>query len=85
MSLAHFQSQQEVWANELRRSDDRCNKFKQETAALMEQKHAIENELRTHIDSLRARDDEIRRLQSLYGGQVMCENVKRTFDERNVI
>lgn len=41
----------------------------------------MEGELRNSIEAVQARDNEIRRLQTLYGGNVMGESVKRNFDE----
>jgi hypothetical protein len=40
-----YQSQQDVWVEELRRADDRCSAFKQEIAQLRSFNAELENDL----------------------------------------
>ena len=40
-----YQSQQDVWAEELRRADDRCNKFKEDIAELQRVNQEMENDI----------------------------------------
>ena len=58
-----YQSQQEVWAEELRRADDRCNAFKKEIDQLRGLNSDFENDIFLLNEKVSLRDQEISRLQ----------------------
>jgi len=75
----HFKRQQEIWAQELRRADERADKFKQEADHLVHSKGQLQSELNLLKDQVQARDQEIARLHSTYQGGQTFPQVKQTF------
>ena len=76
-----FSAQQHQWADELRRADERCNKFKADMARLQEHNTMLETEIRTLQDKVTTRDNEIARLH-VVGSQSTYMGVKENFDQR---
>ena len=76
----HFQRQQEIWAVELRRADERADKFKDEADALAQAKHQLQQELILLSDKVKVRDQEIARLHTVYQGGQTFPQVKRDQD-----
>lgn len=58
------------WAEEMAKSDERCNYFRQETEVLRKRKVELEERLQSVEKQIYSREEEIKRLHSLYeGGQ----------------
>jgi hypothetical protein len=69
-----------VWADELRRSDERALKFKQDLLAVQSSKKELESRLKDLQHGLNMRDQEIARLGMLYKGGQSFEQVKQQHD-----
>ena len=79
-SYYDYQTQQEVWAQELRRADDRSHKFKQDLEVLDKQKQSLEVKIKDQEHAIMVREQEIQRLTLLYKGGQTFDGVKQTFD-----
>jgi len=63
-------SQQSIWAEELRRADERAGKFRVELAESERRRQELQEQIRDMERRMGARDQEITRLGQLYrGGQ----------------
>ena len=58
-SYYDYQTQQEVWAQELRRADDRSHKFKQDLEVLEKQKQSLEVKIKDQEHAIMVREQEI--------------------------
>lgn len=76
------QQQQNVWAEELRRADERALKFKQDLADADAKRIDMEKKLREMDKALQARDQEIQRLALLYKGGQNFDTVKDNYDKQ---
>ena len=54
-----------MWAEELRRADERCSKFRGEVANLTSQNHKIQEDVKLLNEKVQSRDQEIARLNVL--------------------
>jgi hypothetical protein len=69
-----------VWAEELRRADERAIKFKVELAESERRREELAKLLREAERRVVARDQEIARLGQLYRGGQNFDQVKLTYD-----
>lgn len=74
------QRQQEVWAQELRRADERAEKFKQQCEDMQSKLAAQSNQINSLKSQIEARDQEIQRLHASYVGGQSFSTVKRVED-----
>ncbi len=74
--------QQQVWAEELRRADERVLKFKQDMALQEGQRQELEARVKDLEKAIVTRDQEIQRLSLLYKGGQNFEGVKVNFDKQ---
>ena len=65
---------------ELRRADERADKFKDEADTLAQAKHQLQQELSLVSDKVKVRDQEIARLHAAYQGGQTFGQVKRDQD-----
>ena len=72
--------QQNVWAEELRRADERALKFKQDLLEGQQSRKDLENRLKELQHGVAARDQEIVRLGMLYKGGQTFDQVKSQYD-----
>ena len=77
-----YQGSQEVWAEELRRADDRCNKFRQDISELQSLNAQLENDIFLLNEKVSVRDQEISRLQVVSAGASSYTNIRENFDTR---
>ena len=77
-----YQSQSEVWAEELRRADDRCSKFKLEIDELTRLNSELENDIFLLNEKVSLRDQEITRLQVVSNGPSSLLGIRENFDQR---
>ena len=68
-----------MWSSELRRAEERAQKFKDEVDQLLESKRHLRAENSSLQEQVHARDQEIARLHSSYKGGQTFDNVKKTF------
>jgi cell division protein FtsB len=75
------QAQQNVWAEELRRADDRALKFKNDVIEAERMRSAMEARIKELSSAVMSRDQEIQRLTMLYKGGQNFDSVKLSFDK----
>lgn len=76
--------QQNIWAEELRRADERVQRFKQDASASERRLSEAEVKLKELEKGLLAREQEIHRLGQLYRGGQNFDQVKLTFDKTSL-
>ena len=81
-NFAVYQSQQDVWAEELRRADDRCNKFKEEIAELQRVNQEMENDIFLLNEKVSVREQEINRLNVVASGSSSFPSIVSNFDQK---
>jgi len=69
-----------VWASELRKADERADRFKQELDFIRNEKNKMLDENRSLFDKVRAREAEIERLHHSYKGGSSFGAVKQNFN-----
>ena len=73
-----------MWAQELRRADERADKFKDEAEKLRSEKQTLIYENSELAEKVQAREMEISRLHSSYKGGQTFNEVKKSFqDQKN--
>lgn len=77
-----YQSQQDVWAEELRRADDRCNKFKQDISEMQRINSDMENDIFLLNEKVSLRDQEINRLNVVSAGSSSFPAIRENFDQK---
>lgn len=73
-------SQQQIWAEELRRADERAGKFRGELAESERRRQEMLEVIRDMERRVAARDQEIARLGQLYRGGQNFDQVKLNYD-----
>lgn len=74
-------SKQELWAQEVRRADERADKFKKENDDLQAKIQRCDAEIAELKSLITTRDSEIQRLQASYIGGQTFNAVKREADD----
>lgn len=72
-----------MWAEELRRADERCNKFKSSIDQLQRMNDELENEIFSLNEKVSMRDQEINRLQVVSGGPSSFTGIRQNFDQKS--
>ena len=75
-----MKQQQDIWAQELRRSDERAVKFKNDNDQLMQSKRALEAENQDLKNRVQNREQEISRLHLAFNGGQSLDVVKSNHD-----
>lgn len=75
-----YQSHSEVWAEELRRADERCNKFRSEISEMQRLNAELENDIFLLNEKVSLRDQEITRLQVVSSGSHGFAGIRENFD-----
>jgi hypothetical protein len=68
-----------MWAEELRKADDRSNKFREDISILEKQRAHMDERLNVTIKQLEARDKEILRLDTLFEGGQNLDQLKARY------
>lgn len=76
------QSQQNVWAEELRRADERALKFKSDLVEADQKRVELDRHIKELERAILVRDQEILRLATLYQGGQNFDTVKVAFDKQ---
>lgn len=63
-----FRRQQDIWAQEIRRADERVQKFKEESDLHFREKKMLMDDLQKIQEKVEVRDHEIMRLHQMYQG-----------------
>ena len=71
-----------MWAEELRRADDRCHKFKQEIGELQRLNAELENDIFLLNEKVSLRDQEINRLQVVSAGASSMPAIRENLDQK---
>ena len=79
-----FKKQQEIWAQELRRSDERAQKFKEEIDELLVTKRQLTQQATQLNEKIAVREQEIQRLHSTYKGGQTVDALKNAYGSSNI-
>lgn len=67
------------WADEMRKADERAERFRREAEEVSQKKHDLEERFEYLEKSIATRDDEILRLNSMYSGGQNLEKLNLKF------
>lgn len=76
---SELKMQNEMWAQELRRADERAQKFKDEVDRLLDTKRQLKSENDKLVEKVHAREEEIARLHKSYRGGQTFDEVKTNY------
>jgi len=68
VSKSDLQKRMQEWAEDIRRADERCEQFKTHNHQMQKRKSELEERITEVEKQVSVREDEIRRLHTLYQG-----------------